>query len=59
MSLSGSWHFTLQKSNKEKPIQVPSHSKINATKGYAINPNKICNESILQKEEVGGRGHHV
>jgi hypothetical protein len=41
-------------------MQVPSHFKDRDNDEKAQqNSNRICKESTLQKEEVGGRGHHV
>jgi hypothetical protein len=41
-------------------MQVPSHIKVrNNSKEEHQGFKKICKESTLQKEEVGGRSHHV
>jgi hypothetical protein len=41
-------------------MQVPSHFKDrDKDEKVKMTSNKICKESTLQKEEVGGRGHHV
>jgi hypothetical protein len=43
--------------NQRKCLPI-SKMKTKMNKAQLI-PNKICNESTLQKEKVGGRGHHV
>jgi hypothetical protein len=41
-------------------MQVPSHIKKETTpRKNTKTSNKICKESTLRKEEVGGQSHHV
>jgi hypothetical protein len=53
--------LTLQEQINEKSnaSAFPYQSKKQPTRKNTKVSNKICKESTLQEEEVGGRSHHV